>query len=130
MKKLFYILSFLLAANTIVAQINTNLVVSATPPSSLSQWSTNREILTFIVAPAQGIQGQYKIKTEIKLADGTVVGKTDLARAATYNLSSSTTIYNANDVVPMQYMVFTGKLSNMCAVSSSTRFCTFFGRKM
>jgi hypothetical protein len=109
MKKIFYILSFLLATNTIVAQVNTNLVVSATPPSSLLQWSTNREILTYIISPAQGLQAPYKIKTEIKLADGTVVGKTDLAKATTYNLSSTTTIYNANDVIPMQYMIFNGK---------------------
>jgi hypothetical protein len=109
MKKIFYILSFLLAANTIIAQVNTNLVVSATPPSSLLQWSTNREILTYIVQPVQGVRGEYKIKTEIKLTDGTVVGKTDLARATIYTLATTTTIYNATDVIPMQYMVFNGK---------------------
>ncbi|MBP6430684.1 MAG: hypothetical protein KA319_02875 [Ferruginibacter sp.] len=109
MKKIFYILFILLATNSTVAQVNTNLVVSATPPSSLLQWSTNREILTYIISPAQGLQAPYKIKTEIKLSDGTVVGKTDLAKATTYNLASTTTIYNASDVIPMQYMVFTGK---------------------
>jgi hypothetical protein len=84
-------------------------VVSATPPASLLQWSVNRETLTFIVFPAQGSINQYKIKTEIKLSDGTVVGKTDLNKSKTYSLSSATTIYNATDVVPLENMIFTGK---------------------
>ncbi len=110
MKKIFYILSILFFVQNSIAQVNTNLVLSPTPPSSLLQWSVNRETLTFIVFPAaQGTQGQYKIKTEIKLSDGTVVGKTDLNKSKTYTLSSATTIYNATDVVPLESMVFNGK---------------------
>ncbi|MBL0146160.1 MAG: hypothetical protein IPP48_10635 [Chitinophagaceae bacterium] len=109
MKKILYILSSIFILQSSIAQINTNLIVSATPPSSLLQWSTSRETLIYMVQSAQGIQGQYKIKTEIKLSDGTVVGKTDLAWSLTYTLSSANTIYNANDVIPMQYMVFNGK---------------------
>lgn len=109
MKKIFYILSAILITTNAIAQVQTNLVVSATPQSSLLQWSTNRETLTYIVQPTQGIRGEYKIKTEIKLIDGTTVGKTDLAKAATYTLATTTTVYNANDVIPMQYMIFNGK---------------------
>ncbi len=113
MKKIFYILSILFFAQHSIAQVNTNLVLSPNPPASLIQWSVSRETLTFIVFPsAQGIRGEYKIKTEIKLSDGTVIGKTDLNKSKTYTLSSATTIFNAADVVPLESMIFTGKYKN------------------
>jgi hypothetical protein len=109
MKKIFLLILIATILQNSIAQVNTNLVVSATPPASLLQWNVNRETLTFIVFPAQGSISQYKIKTEIKLSDGTVVGKTDLNKSKTYSLSSATTIYNATDVVPLENMIFTGK---------------------
>jgi hypothetical protein len=109
MKKIFLLILTATILQNSIAQVNTNLVLSPTPPASLLQWSVNREILTFIVFPAQGAINQYKIKTEIKLSDGTVVGKTDLNKSKTYSLSSATTIYNATDVVPLENMIFTGK---------------------
>jgi hypothetical protein len=62
-----------------------------------------------MVQPSAGQQFSYKIKTEIKLTDGTVIGRTDLARAATYTAASTNTIYYAADVIPLQNMIFTGK---------------------
>ena len=110
MKKIFYILSILFFAQNSVAQVNTTLVLSPNPPASLMQWGVSRETLTFIVFPsAQGIRGEYKIKTEIKLSDGSVIGKTDLNKSKTYTLSSATTTFNATDVVPLESMIFTGK---------------------
>ena len=82
MKKIFYILSILFFAQNSVAQVNTTLVLSPNPPASLMQWGVSKETLTFIVFPsAQGIRGEYKIKTEIKLSDGSVIGKTDLNKS-------------------------------------------------
>jgi hypothetical protein len=110
MKKILSLLLTAIVIQNCIAQVNTNLVLSPTPPASLLQWSVSRETLTFIVFPsAQGVQGQYKIKTEIKLTDGTVIGKTDLSKSKSYALSSATAVYNASDVVPLESMIFTGK---------------------
>jgi hypothetical protein len=54
-------------------------------------------------------QADYKIKTEIQLSDGTVIGKTDLTRSRIYVLKPGNTIYYADDVVPIDNMIFTGK---------------------
>ncbi len=110
MKKILLLILTATILQHSIAQVNTNLVLSPNPPASLIQWSISRETLTFIVFPsAQGIRGEYKIKTEIKLSDGTVIGKTDLNKSKTYTLSSATTIFNAADVVPLESMIFTGK---------------------
>jgi hypothetical protein len=91
--------------------MQTNLVVSVNPPSTLTQWSVNRETLIYIVSRPQGGGGidQYKIKTEIKTIDGTVVGRTDLAKSKTYNFgSAASTTYTSIDVLPLESMIFIG----------------------
>lgn len=103
------LLSFLLTAAT--AQITSNLILAAKPPAQLSEWGSRREVLTLILN-GQGVPvTQFKIKAEIKTTDGTVVGSTDLARANTLtgNQAGGATILFANDVVPIEYMNFTGK---------------------
>jgi hypothetical protein len=94
-----------------MAQIRINLIVNAQPPAQLSEWSNRREVLTAIVS-AQGVPGgfQYKLKTEIKTLDGTVIGSADLARTPVFTPSSTgTNVLVANDVMPLEFMVFTGK---------------------
>ncbi len=110
MKKLIasFITIFILATAT--AQIRFNLIVAAQPPAQLSEWSNRREVLTLIVTAQGAIGAQFKIKTEIKTLDGTVIGSADLARVPVFTPSSTgTLILVANDVMPLEFMVFTGK---------------------
>ena len=111
MKKLIAsIITIFIVANA-TAQIKFNLIVSAQPPAQLSEWSNRREVLTVIVS-AQGVPPgfQYKIKTEIKTLDGTVIGSADLARTPIFTPNSTgTDILTANDVMPLEFMLFTGK---------------------
>ena len=70
-----------------------------------------REVLT-LIATGQGVAGnQFKIKTEIKTTDGTVIASADLAKTPVFTLNSTgaPTILVANDVMPLEFMVFTGK---------------------
>ena len=111
MKKLIASALTVFIVATTLAQIKINLIVAAQPPAQLSEWSNRREVLVAIVT-AQGVPGgfQYKIKTEIKLLDGTVIGFADLARTPIFTPSSTgTDVLVANDVMPLEFMVFTGK---------------------
>lgn len=114
MKKihLIILLALQLFAMKSFAQINTTLVVSSTPPSTLSSWSSQRQTIVYLVSGASVFQAEYKIKTEIQLSDGTVIGKTDLTRSKTYMLAQGNTVYNAEDVMPMENMIFLGKYRN------------------
>lgn len=114
MKKihLIIILTLQLFATKGFAQINTTLVVSSTPPSTLSLWSSQRQTIVYLVYGASVFQAEYKIKTEIQLSDGTVIGKTDLTSSKTYRLAQGNTVYNADDVMPMENMIFLGKYRN------------------
>lgn len=111
MKKItLTILSALLLFSS-TAQIVSNLVLMAKPPAQLSEWGSRREVLTLILT-GQGVPvTQFKVKAEIKTTDGTVVGSVDLARAAvlTGNPAGGPTILSAADVLPLEYMNFTGK---------------------
>jgi len=111
MKKItFTILSALLLFSS-TAQIVSNLVLMAKPPAQLSEWGSRREVLTLILT-GQGVPvTQFKIKAEVKTTDGTVVGSVDLARTAvlTGNPAGGATILSAADVLPLEYMNFTGK---------------------
>jgi hypothetical protein len=113
MKKLISTTIAIFIVATAMAQIKFNLIVNAQPPAQLSEWSNRREVLTLIVTGQPGAPGggQYKIKTEIKTLDGTVIGNADLARTPVFTLNSTgaPTILVANDVMPLEFMVFTGK---------------------
>ncbi|MEO7264975.1 MAG: hypothetical protein ABIW38_08685 [Ferruginibacter sp.] len=109
MKKLLYILYILFTGSTATAQINTNLVLAATPPATLSEWANRREVLTYIINSQPGVSFPVIIKTEIKTTDGTVIATTDLAKARQILLSSATIILFATDVLPLENMLFTGK---------------------
>jgi hypothetical protein len=112
MKKIFFITGIIfIAANAIsqVAQFRINLVLNSTPPANLSEWANRSEVLTLIISSPAAITVPVKIKTEIKTTDGTVIGATDLVKAATYTISQSTTLFYATDVLPLENMLFTGK---------------------
>jgi len=92
------------------AQINSNLILAAQPPAQLSEWLHRREVLTLIVNVQGAPVAQYKLKTEIKTMDGTVIGSADLSKIPVFTAGTGgTTILDANDVMPLEYMVFTGK---------------------
>ena len=109
MKKIFFVVLVQFLISTAAAQINTNLVLAATPPATLSEWGNRREILTYIINTQPGLSFPVIIKTEIKTTDGTVIGTTDLAKAKVITLSSSATILFATDVLPLEIFLFTGK---------------------
>jgi hypothetical protein len=110
MKKTFLTINLFFIAVISIAQPRLTLVVHAQPPAQLSEWTTKREILTLIVNTQGASAGQFKIKAEIRTPDGTVVGTTDLARSPLFTPNpSGTTILVANDVIPLEFMVFTGK---------------------
>ena len=86
MKKIFFVVLIQFLISTVTAQINTNLVLAATPPATLSEWGNRREILTYIINTQPGLSFPVIIKTEIKTTDGTVIGTTDLAKAKVITL--------------------------------------------
>lgn len=111
MKKIFSLLITVCIYSTGVAQLlNTNLIVNGQPPAQLSEWGNRREVLMLIVSAPGAVGESFKLKTEIKLIDGTVIATTDLAKSPVFTPSrTGTTILVANDVMPLEYMVFTGK---------------------
>jgi len=111
MKKLISAAIAVLVATTTMAQVKINLIVNAQPPAQLTDWGNRRDVLTAIIS-AQGVPAgfQYKIKTEIKTLDGTVIGSADLAKTPVFTANSAgTSILVANDVMPLEFMIFTGK---------------------
>lgn len=114
MKKihLLLVLAFQLIAIESNAQVAVNLVVNTTPPATLATWAYKKQTIVYLVTGSPTFVTQYKIKTEIQLTDGTVIGKTDLTRSKTYTLSSGNTIYNAEDVLPLENMIFSGSYKN------------------
>jgi hypothetical protein len=111
MKKIISAAIAIFMVVTGTAQVKFNLIVNAQPPAQLSEWGNRREVLTVIVSAQGAIGAQYKVKTEIKTMDGTVIGSADLARTPVFtpNPPPSSTILTANDVMPLEFMVFTGK---------------------
>jgi hypothetical protein len=106
---LFSLLCF--SAASAIAQFKLDMVLNATPPANISEWANRREILTAIVTGQPGLPpANAKIKAEIKTTDGTVIGTTDLARSGIFVVSSSApTIFTATEVLPVEFIVFTGK---------------------
>lgn len=105
------ILGLLMFAKT-QAQFITTLIVSATPPSTLTQWAGKKEVLGYMVV-AQSPTGQppkpVLIKTEIKATDGTIVATTDLSKARQYTFRVGNNMLDALDVLPLENMIFNGK---------------------
>lgn len=110
MKKILFTAIVLFIGTSAWSQLMSTLIVNAQPPAQLSEWSNRREVLTLIVSGQGAAAGPFKIKTEIKLSDGTVIATSDLARTAIFTPNpGSSTILTANDVMPLEFMMFTGK---------------------
>lgn len=110
MKKSFSLIISAFIFSAAAAQINSNLILQAQPPAQLSEWGNRREVLTLILSAPGAVGAQFKLKTEIKTTDGTVIASADLARTTTFTSNSTgTTILFAADAVPLEYMMFTGK---------------------
>jgi hypothetical protein len=108
MKKLFYTTLFLLLHFNISAQLRANLIVNTNPPAAIYQWATRADVLLLQVFPGQ-VQGvdNYKIKTEVKLLDGTVIGVTDLTKQTAFLLPRTNILHRANEVMPLTNLIFT-----------------------
>jgi hypothetical protein len=110
MKKILLTAIIIFSAAISMAQVKFNLIVNAQPPAQLSEWSNRREVLTLIVTAPGALGLQYKIKTEIKTLDGTVIGSADLAKTPIFTPNTNgTDVLVANDVMLLEFMVFTGK---------------------
>jgi hypothetical protein len=112
MKKFIIILLAVLSVKDIKAQTVTTLIVNARPTAVLSEWTYRKDILTYIVQ-ADLPDLLVKIKTEIKTLDGTVIGYTDLNRSKAYPLALGTTVFTALEVVPLEFMIFSGKYKSL-----------------
>lgn len=110
MQKIFFLITTSVIFSASAAQINSNLILMTQPPAQLSEWGNRREVLTFILSAPGAVGGQFKIKAELKTLDGTVIGSADLSKTTVFTMSSTgTTILFANDIVPLEFIMFTGK---------------------
>lgn len=109
MKKKIWVLLFLASTLDIHAQVNTTLSVQSSPTAVLSEWYGMNSIVTFVVTKTDSIPQQAIFKTEIKLADGTVIGVMDITRATPVLLSKGTRVYFSRDVMPLEMMIFSGR---------------------
>ncbi len=115
MKNIIILAIFLCLNAFVKGQASTTLVVSNRPPSALAQWAVNRETVIFVVQPISqgGVQfKEYKIKTELQLTDGTVIGRNDLNKAPIYSLGSTTRVFNADEIIPTSNFILTGSYQN------------------
>ena len=113
MKKILFAAIAIFISATGLAQLTSNLIVNAQPPAQLSEWGNKREVLALIVRAPGAIAGPFKLKTEIKTLSGEIIGSADLAKTPVFTPNSAgVTILFANDVMPLEYMMFTGKYKN------------------
>ncbi len=108
MKK-YLLIIFCLVSQFSLAQLETNLVVSANPPGTLIEWATKKETLTYIILNRTGAPRQVLVKTVIRTTDGTVAATTNLSKAKIINIMDGTTILSAAEVIPLETMMFNGK---------------------
>ena len=109
MKKIIILSLLVITVVTGFSQITVNLVIGPTPPATLSEWSYRKDALTYLVNYRQGALRQVKIKTEIKLVDGTPVATTNLATARVITLADGNNLFYSPDVMPLEAMIFNGK---------------------
>jgi hypothetical protein len=110
MKKILITSIAVFATALTMGQLRLNLILNGQPPAQLSEWGNRREVLTVIATAPGAVGAQYKVKAEIKTTDGTVIGSADLARTPIFTPGSAgTSILVANDVMPLEFMLFTGR---------------------
>src|SRR5438552_924269 len=94
------------------SQLTANLLISATPPGTITDWNNRKEVFNYIVINQSGAVIRAVIKAELKTTSGELVASTNLAQATVYTFSSATTFLDAADVLALQHMVFVGKFKN------------------
>ncbi|HLF46389.1 MAG TPA: hypothetical protein VI548_08185 [Chitinophagaceae bacterium] len=110
MQKIILIPVLLFISLTGFTQLNLSLFVNATPPGTLSEWGNRKEVLTYLVNyRSSGASLQVKIKTEIKLNDGTVAATTDLVNARVIALADGNNLFSATEVLALETILFNGK---------------------
>jgi len=109
MKKLSFNIVFLLFGLNCFSQLTTNLLVSPTPPGTITDWNHRREVFSYVVINQTGAVTRAVIKAELRTAGGELVANTNLAQATIYTFSSATTFLDAADVLALQHMIFVGK---------------------
>lgn len=111
MKKIFLIAAICFTSHFCRAQLNTTLVVVPQPPGTLISWGTKE--LTYLVSSQPGSASRnFVVKAELKSADGTVAGTTNLTKAKVIAIGPATLILYAADVMPLDVMVFNGKFKS------------------
>jgi hypothetical protein len=109
MKKILLIALVCLVQMVAFAQLETNLNVHPNPPGTIIEWSTKKEVLTYIIINRTGAQFSVKVRAQIRTLDGTVVASTNLALAKAITIGDGTTVLSAAEVLPLEVMAFTGK---------------------
>jgi hypothetical protein len=118
MKKLIVSIILIICLLQTTAQLRINVIVNNTPPAALYQWGNRADILLLQILPGQvlGVD-RYKIKTEIKLLDGTIIGTTDLAKQTSYLIPRTNFTHRAADILPLENLLLTGRYKTSVAQS-------------
>jgi hypothetical protein len=114
MKKIFItilISAFFAKAN---AQLTTQLNVEARPTASISAWASSQQVVTFVINNLSQSPTSFKIKTTLKTSDGQTVAVSDLGKVPAQNIfATGNLVLNANTVVPIEFMQFSGSYNNI-----------------
>ena len=107
MKYIKIFITLIVLSNTYAnAQLSTNLILSSRPDARLSNWITNKAILTLVVSNTQ-MPIRAKIKATLKTTDGAEVSSTNLSLARTITFGDGNTTLNADAVYPLEVQNFT-----------------------
>src|SRR4051812_38638581 len=107
------LIGLLLLNSACFSQLSTTLVMSATPPGTITDWSHRKEVFSFIVVNQTGAAIRAVIKAQLTTASGEAVAATNLAQATVYTFSAPTTFLDASDVIALQHMPFNGKFQSI-----------------
>lgn len=109
MTKSIFFIAALLTVQSVAAQFTVNLLVGNNPPATLTDWANRREVFTLLINVTGGtITKPVKIRTDIKLADGTPVATTDLNTAPSYTFPPGNTQLTSVQGMPLEHMIFNG----------------------
>jgi hypothetical protein len=113
MKKIVIAILSIVISTVGFSQLTTNLLLSPTPPGTITDWNHRREVFSYVVINQSGAVSRAVIKAELRTAGGELVASTNLAQATIYTFSSASTFLDAVDVLALQHMIFVGKFKNI-----------------
>lgn len=117
MKKIFLLALICLVQQGAFAQLETTLTMHPNPPGTVIEWSTKKEVLTYIILNRTGAPYSVLVRAQLRTTDGTIVATTNLSTAKPLIIGDGTTILSAAEVMPLEVMVFTGKYKTALARS-------------